>query len=201
MTQYVKISKLILLMLTVFFILDANGKDSMNNEHAYHRFGIEFSDSAALVWRPINDGVMGGLSQSRLVTTDDVTGVFEGTVSLANNGGFASIRSQIDTTDLSSYDGLAIRFRGDGKRYRIRLRTDQRFDGIAYQALFETSTGDWETIEIPFSSFQPTFRGRTPIDAPPLNTAEICQLGFMIADKQEGPFRIEIAWVRVYRRH
>jgi NADH dehydrogenase [ubiquinone] 1 alpha subcomplex assembly factor 1 len=190
----------ILLTFATLFALGANGKDLMNDINEYHRFGIEGSDSTALTWQPINDGVMGGLSQSRLVRISDGTGAFEGTVSLANNGGFASIRAHIDTTDLSSYDGLAVRFRGDGKRYRIRLRTDQRFDGIAYQAQFESSAGKWETVEIPFSSFVPTFRGHTPVNAPPLNTAVICQLGFMIADKQEGPFRIEIAWVRAFRK-
>lgn len=187
-------------MLALLCILAVNGKDKMNNTPVYHEIGIEFSDSTPIVWQPINDGVMGGLSSSRLSPTEDGTGVFEGTVSLANNGGFASIRARIDTTDLSAHDGLAIRFRGDGKRYRIRLRTDQRFDGIAYQADFETSAGEWKTVEIPFSSFEATFRGRTLDDVPALNTAEICQLGFMIADKQEGPFRFEIEWVRAFQR-
>lgn len=43
-------------------------------------------------WHPINDGVMGGVSTSRL--TFDLAGhaVFEGDVSLQNGGGFASVR-------------------------------------------------------------------------------------------------------------
>jgi monofunctional biosynthetic peptidoglycan transglycosylase len=48
---------------------------------------------------------------------------------------------------------------------------------------------------MPFSSFRPTYRGRILNDVPSLNTARICQIGFMIADKQEGSFRLEIAWI------
>lgn len=42
-------------------------------------------------WRIVNDGVMGGISKNSLVLTDDGHGQFSGHVSLANNGGFASI--------------------------------------------------------------------------------------------------------------
>ena len=47
-------------------------------------------------WRIVNDGVMGGISRSSLTLTDIGNGKFSGHVSLANNGGFASI--QLNTT-------------------------------------------------------------------------------------------------------
>ncbi|MEJ2721776.1 MAG: CIA30 family protein [bacterium] len=164
-----------------------------------HHIIVEFGDESSASWQPINDGVMGGLSESRLRITADHTGVFAGSVSLENNGGFASVRASLNETDLSSFHGLAIRTRGDGKRYRLRLRTDNRFDGIAYQAKFDTTRGEWETVEIPFDEFVPTYRGRTLNDVPPLNAGKICQIGFMVADKQEGCFRLEIKWVCAYR--
>lgn len=182
-------------------ITGAGGKDAMNKPPSYGEIGIEFGDSAETAWRPVNDGVMGGLSRSGMVLSGAGTAIFEGIVSLENNGGFASVRTTIGEIDMSSDTGLAIRVKGDGKRYRLRLRTDRRFDGVAYQAHFDAGNGEWVTIHIPFSSFVPTFRGRLLADQPPLDTATICQIGLMIADKQDGPFRLEIEWIRAYRLH
>jgi len=33
-------------------------------------------------------------------------------------------------------------------------------------------------------------------DVPPLNPAKVSSVGFLIADKQDGPFRLEIASIR-----
>lgn len=44
--------------------------------------------------------------------------------------------------------------------------------------------------------FVPTFRGRVLSDVPPLNPAKVSSVGFIIADKQDGAFRLEIAWMR-----
>ena len=96
------------------------------------------------------------------------------------------MRMSLDEADLSEYDGLAVRVLGDGKRYRLRLRSEDRSDAVAYQATFDTAGDVWQVVEIPFASFLPTFRGRTPRDAPPLDISKIRQIGFMIADKQEG---------------
>jgi monofunctional biosynthetic peptidoglycan transglycosylase len=160
---------------------------------------VDFS-AGAEAWRPINDGVMGGLSRSRLRTTPEGTAVFEGEVSLENNGGFASVRAALGRMDLSEYAGLAARVRGDGRAYQIRLRTNDRFDGIAYRARVTPAAGAWQVVKVPFSAFEPTFRGRRPAGAPPLAKGRICQLGFLVGDKQAGPFRLEIAWVRAHGR-
>ena len=80
-------------------------------------------------WQIINDGVMGGLSQSRFKLDGNGYAIFSGNVSLENNGGFASVRTQIENMDLSDYDGALIRVKGDGKKYNLRFRTDENFDG------------------------------------------------------------------------
>jgi hypothetical protein len=49
---------------------------------------------AAHGFRVINDGVMGGVSTSRLSQTDGAL-LFEGIVSVENNGGFASFRGAV----------------------------------------------------------------------------------------------------------
>jgi monofunctional biosynthetic peptidoglycan transglycosylase len=43
----------------------------------------------------------------------------------------------------------------------------------------------------------PTFRGRELHDVPPIEAGAIRQLGFLIADKQGGPFRLEVDWIKV----
>jgi hypothetical protein len=149
-------------------------------------------------WRSVNDGVMGGLSSGSLRLTPEGTAIFSGTVSLDNNGGFASVRTVIGRRDLSAFDGVQVRARGDGRRYRMRLHTHGGMDGIAYQAAFESPGREWRTVCLPFAEFEPSFRGRRPAGAPPLDPATIEQLGLMIADGRAGPFRLEIDWIKTY---
>lgn len=160
---------------------------------------IDFSKADRGGWHAINDGVMGGVSQSDIRRTDQGTGVFEGVLSLENNGGFASVRVVVERRNLTTYSGLEVRVRGDGRTYQLRLRTNDSFDGIAYRADFETRDGEWTTTRIPFGQFLPGFRGRTLSDAAPLDTSQIQQLGFMLADKKPGPFSLEIDFVRVWK--
>jgi hypothetical protein len=160
---------------------------------------FDFADPGAIGrWEAVNDAVMGGLSRGRIHATSEKTALFEGEVSLENYGGFASVRTLPGDYGLEGFAGLSLRVRGDGRRYRLRLKTDDYFDGAAYQAGFDTVSGRWVEIRLPFGEFLPVFRGRIVSDAPPLEPGRIRRVGFMIADHQEGPFRIEIAWVKAY---
>jgi monofunctional biosynthetic peptidoglycan transglycosylase len=150
-------------------------------------------------WRKVNDVVMGGLSQSEMVFTSRDTAIFRGRVSLENYGGFASVRTTPQDYDVGGDEGLVVRVKGDGHRFRLRLRTNDRFDGPAYQVDFDTVADAWITVRAPFSAFVPTFRGRPLRDAPPLDSAQIRQIGFLIADKQAGPFQLEIDWISAYK--
>lgn len=149
-------------------------------------------------WEIINDSVMGGLSESGISITDQKTALFQGTVSLEKSGGFSSMRTHPEPFDLSGFSGFILRIKGDGKDYRLRLRTDSAYEGIAYQAHFSTEQGTWITVRLPFDAFTPVFRGSVVKDAPELDVSGIQRIGFMVADKQEGPFRLEIEWVKTY---
>lgn len=153
------------------------------------------SKGTAENWYAINDGVMGGVSSGRITGTDEGTVMFEGQVSLENNGGFASVRSRPRPLDLTGYDGLRLRVRGDGNRYKINFKTAESFDGLLYRAVFHTQPGRWQTIEIPFSEFEPTYKGRVVDNAPAADLSRVRSLGMMISDKQAGPFAIEIDWI------
>jgi len=163
------------------------------------KFLIDFSDPDEKDrWETMNDTVMGGISESRAFITLENTAIFQGYVSLENSGGFASIRSFPRTFALEGYAGLMLRVKGDGKDYRLRLRTDDDFDGVAYQSRFQTTPQEWIAVKLPFSEYLPVFRGHIVSGAPQLEQSRIRRIGFMIADKQEGPFVLEIAWVKAY---
>jgi monofunctional biosynthetic peptidoglycan transglycosylase len=167
-----------------------------NNGFPDNLYLIDFSSRHVIdKWKAVNDGVMGGLSKSRIRATREYTAVFEGHLSLENNGGFASVRASLDGVDLAKFDGIALRARGDGRTYQIRFRTDGRFDRISYRATFVTEPGQWQIVKVPFKDFEPTFRGRVLSGVEPLDTSRLRVIGLMVSDKQEGSFRLEIDWV------
>jgi hypothetical protein len=157
---------------------------------------VNFTEQDEAQWSVVNDGVMGGRSSSDIEPTGEGTALFSGHLSLENNGGFASVRTSFSSLDLSPYTGVTLRVRGDGRPYQLRFRMDGSFDGVAHGSGFDTVPGEWVEIELPFTSFQPTFRGRVPRGAGPLDPARIRQMTFLIGDKKEGPFNLEIAWVK-----
>jgi monofunctional biosynthetic peptidoglycan transglycosylase len=156
---------------------------------------IDFSRGDA-TWPHINDGVMGGVSSGEMSAGDGYA-TFQGRVSFENNGGFSSVRSPAVVYDLSMYEGLILRVRGDGKRYGFRLRTDASFDGVSYQVQIEPPVGEWTEISAPFTDFIPVYRGRVVRDHPPLDPSRIATFGLIIS-RQEGPFRIDVESVSAY---
>jgi monofunctional biosynthetic peptidoglycan transglycosylase len=149
-------------------------------------------------WRPINDTVMGGVSASQLQTAKEGFALFAGTVSLENNGGFASLQSKPSAYNFTDYEGIAIRIKGDGKRYKFSLKSNIFLDSPRYEAAFVTDKGVWATVTIPFNTLVPTFRGRVLTNETPLDISKVKSFSFLISDKQEGPFRLEIDWVKAY---
>ena len=161
---------------------------------------FEFDDEAQIaLFNPINDGVMGGVSQSALVLSDDKTATFLGSVSLENNGGFASIRASLDCADLSDYNGIVLRLRGDGKRYKLRLTNSAVFDTVVYESTFVSPKEYWSVVRIPFSSLKPKWRGKLIEGAPEFDKKRVSGLGLMISEKQAGEFVLRLDWIRTYR--
>ena len=167
----------------------------MNTHAAADKILFDFQTATnTAAWQVVNDDVMGGVSTSSFRLTNGAA-VFQGEVSLENNGGFASVRSLPARHDLAGCDAFVIRVRGDGRRYKFTARTDRSFDSAIYQTVFTTKKGEWEEHRLPMKHFVPTFRGRVLSGEPPLDPAKVTSVGFLIADKQDGPFRLEIGWV------
>lgn len=176
------------------------GEAQVSEKEDMTRVLFDFVDvSEAQRWLVVNDNVMGGVSKGEASPTEDSSLLFSGSISLENNGGFASIRSQPTDFDLGEFDGIRIRVKGDGRTYQFSLRRDRNLDGIAFRQEFESIENKWIEVELPFASFIPTFRGRTLTDVNPLDPADIRQLGFLIADKEAGPFKLIVDRIVAYK--
>ena len=153
---------------------------------------LDFSRAEVVqTFRVINDGVMGGVSTSRLRSTNGAM-VFEGEVSLENNGGFASLRGPVRF--LAESAALLLTARGDGQRYKLTLKLDDSTGTAQYQAAF-VAPREWQTLRFKPADFAASFRGRA-VAAPIVRLVDVQYVGLLISDKQSGAFRIELKDVR-----
>ncbi len=151
--------------------------------------------AAAKAWRVVNDGVMGGRSRGRFTINDEHNLEFTGTLSLENNGGFASIRASGDKLGLKRGESVFIRVRGDGREYRFNLYTRSDLGGYSYRQSFETRKGEWVEVELPIDRFVATWRGRV-FPNEEFDASEVRGMGILLGDKKAGPFRLEVAWIK-----
>lgn len=145
-------------------------------------------------WQIVNDGVMGGLSKGTIERTEEGYGRFFGTVSLENYGGFTSARCTLPTTQVGPDAVAVLRIKGDGKSYQFRVK-HQRSDYYTYVSTFSTS-GEWETIEIPLASLRPQWRGRR-VDLPDFDRRSISEMTLLIANKKNESFELQVASIQL----
>jgi monofunctional biosynthetic peptidoglycan transglycosylase len=146
-------------------------------------------------WISVNDGVMGGVSKGGFERTERKTLLFTGVLSLENNGGFASIRTESRSMDLAGASGIIVKARGDGRTYWVSLRTARQFGASSYRSSLPTAKGEFSEILIPLSDFKLEAFGQQ-IPGSPLDPASIASVGFTIADKKPGPFELEIEYIK-----
>ncbi len=154
---------------------------------------------AAQQWQAVNDGVMGGVSDGRFRITPESTLEFFGTLSLENNGGFASVRTKPADLDIKAGDDLVIRVKGDGREYVLNLYTKARRMAFSYRAPLPTVKNEWAEVAVPLEDFIPTSFGRRVQGMGPVEPDEITSIGFMLSDKKAGPFKMNVEWVKVAR--
>jgi NADH dehydrogenase [ubiquinone] 1 alpha subcomplex assembly factor 1 len=161
---------------------------------------LDFSGpEAAQNWRAVNDGVMGGVSDGRFRITDEGALEFFGTLSLENNGGFASVRTKPAEFDLKAGDTIVVRLKGDGREYMLNLYTKSRQRAFSYRAMLPTTKDEWMEVRVPLDDFIPTAFGRRVQGMGPVEPSQISGLGFMLSDKKPGGFQMKVEWVKVER--
>jgi|TARA_B100001093_G_scaffold133184_1_gene125912 monofunctional biosynthetic peptidoglycan transglycosylase len=144
-------------------------------------------------WRIVNDGVMGGVSQSNIYLSEVNNIIFTGNVSLENNGGFASIRRGFDGDQLKGLSTFLLKVKGDGNIYKFRMTTKGSYAN--YSADFKTIKGQWMDIKIPIEKFKPYYFGRS-IRAPKFKIHKVNSMSILISDKQEGNFFLAIEYIK-----
>jgi monofunctional biosynthetic peptidoglycan transglycosylase len=154
-----------------------------------------------MTWGSVNDTVMGGRSSSDLAWNKQNELVWTGRLSLENNGGFVSIRTQGAKLDWAQYDGLEVVVVGAGRDIQL---TAQRRDMVVraggYRALIHTKAASETRIFVPFSAFVLKRFGRE-IDGPALASAlqQASEVGLLMADKREGPFQVTLKSIKPAR--
>lgn len=154
------------------------------------------NDDAAKQWQPVNDGVMGGRSKGSFKITDDKTMQFFGTLSLENNGGFASVRTRPTKLNLKKGEELVLRVRGDGREYNLNLYPPTRRIAFSYRASFKTTKNEWIEVSVPLEKFVATSFGRV-VENEKLDPTDVNGLGILLGDKKAGPFQLEVDWIKV----
>jgi hypothetical protein len=157
---------------------------------------LDEADQVA-AWTTINDPVMGGLSTSKIAFGNGGL-VFSGSISLENNGGFASARSPQDPDigrRAAGAKSLRVRAVGDGKTYLLRVGTAGQ--PWSYVQRFSTEAAVERIYDLPVADFRAVGMRLEPAPAAPqtLDPASISQISFYILDKQQGSFELTVSAV------
>lgn len=177
-------------------------------------------------WAGFTDRVMGGLSEgsiSREVVEGRTANVLRGSVSLANNGGFVQMATNLaidpvlGVVDASEYDGIELDLlyqEGDEcvfparpddeepdacdsgtETFNIHIKTaDCQRPFSSYRATFSLPQGSWERVRLPWSQFN----GKGPgADGVPFDVTALRRLGVVAIGKEMKVF-IALAGIRFY---
>jgi len=161
--------------------------DSIGSKQVYM---IDFSKEEKVRWRVTDDGVMGGLSNGKMIFSQDHA-TFMGDISLDNNGGFSSVFRAVDNLP-QSFNKLVVGTQGDGQDYQLRLVIYINGYRLAYKHDFKTVANKREKLTFQLSDFKATFRGRSIPNAPLLNSEDIREVGFLMTKKVAGQFSLSI---------
>ena len=161
-------------------------------------FGFD-TPEAARGWQAVNDGVMGGRSDGRFRMSDAGLMEFSGTLSLENNGGFASVRTMGRELGIKTGDAIVVRVKGDGREYTFNVYAGGNRNGYSYRQSFKTEKDEWMEVTFPMDAFTATWRGRV-FPNEKLRPEAVTGMGFLLGDKKPGPFRLEVDSIHVEKR-
>jgi NADH dehydrogenase [ubiquinone] 1 alpha subcomplex assembly factor 1 len=151
---------------------------------------VNFNNQSTITnWQIVDDAVMGGRSNGSFALNKAGFGVFSGTVSLENNGGFSMVQYRFNTKKVNAFTKVCIKLKGDGKAYQFRVKTNAS-DSHSYITSINT-TGELQTIEILFESMYPAFRGRT-LNMVNYPGEQMEMIAFLIGNKKAESFKLEI---------
>jgi len=151
-------------------------------------------NNAKLIFHRLDDGVMGGKSiTNQAVMHSTITNglLFSGTID-TNGGGFTSIRSPLDNALSADAKGIKLRYKGDGKTYKILLSEGNGAGGPfsqtpSWQADLATRADEVEETIVEFNLFKPSFGGRgasrNEMESFVFDQTKMSQMGLMLSLK------------------
>lgn len=149
-------------------------------------------------WLVINDGVMGGRSVGNAYLSDNRIH-FEGAISFANNGGFASLRSNRLQLDLSDAKAIEIRYRLEGLDFAMMFEQYNQFYRPYFSYPLDKTDGQWVTkiisVEQLYQTRMGDYTGKT-FDKK--KSKPFRRLGFISKEKKESSFTLEIDYISIY---
>ena len=154
---------------------------------------IDIKNTSNNKWYVVNDNVMGGLSKGNISYINN-TLIFKGRISLENNGGFSSIKKYPKNILVNKNNKIVLTVKGDGKTYYLRVKSKIN-DYYTYTIPFKT-TNNWQIITLKLADFYPIFRGRK-LNMDNFNKTTIQEIGFLIGNKKNEEFKIEISEILI----
>ena len=183
-------------LLCLYFCLprDSYGQSTASDMEKGHLIFDFTEEGIDKQWMVVNDKVMGGRSEGGY-SFDKKRLIFSGNTN-TNGGGFSSIRTIPLDFYLEDKTGLHIRYKGDGRTYKLGVRMEGK--SVSYRTNFSSGNG-WQEARIPFAKFDVSWRGR-PLskEEHPLIKSKIRSIEFMIYDKQDGLFKLQVDWIRAF---
>mmetsp|Transcript_15982 Transcript_15982/g.26913 ORF Transcript_15982/g.26913 Transcript_15982/m.26913 type:complete len:680 (+) Transcript_15982:106-2145(+) len=160
-------------------VLEKRETPDMNLNGLLRKSLVSLSESSRQLerWMRRDDAMVGGRSSSIWSEVDwEEEGVefarWTGEID-TNMGGFCGT-DYVEKFDTNGFDGIILRVRGDGNRYKVRLIPDNaemEKNEYQYQASFDTVDGQWMDVFMPFDSFVAVKRNQVDYRAPPVNKA------------------------------
>ena len=146
---------------------------------------LSFKENIPVKFYSIDDRVMGGRSSSRMIhSSEHAAAIFQGNLTDANNGGFASVRSAVRMDWSSATAVRIVASSPTGGLFKVRLQDTEEMNAVCFQHDFQvpvcTSNGTWQQFDLPLTQFVPTWRG-VPQPGTTIDWSRVQSLGFMIS--------------------
>ncbi len=86
-----------------------------------------------------------------------------------------------------------------GVNTALNLYVPRPLVAFSYRSMVQTKKEEWIEVKIPLDKFQATSFGSIVEGAESVDPKQINGFGFLLGDKQAGPFLLEVAWIKVLR--